>query len=82
MQDRPLLCNKEGHVRQSRFIGIKSIKSERKKLMKDARSRFAIPYIVYMVVFVVLPLFVICYYAFTGDDGSFTLQHFYNFFLN
>lgn len=50
--------------------------------MKDARSRFAIPYIIYMAAFVVLPLFVICYYAFTGDDGNFTIENFYNFFLN
>lgn len=50
--------------------------------MKDTRSKFAIPYIIYMAVFVVLPLFVICYYAFTGDDGNFTMQNFYHFFLN
>ena len=50
--------------------------------MKDVRSSFAIPYIIYMVALVVFPLLVIIYYAFTGDDGNFTLQNFYNFFLN
>ncbi|MBR1742470.1 MAG: ABC transporter permease [Lachnospiraceae bacterium] len=50
--------------------------------MKDTRSRLALPYILYMVVLVVLPLLVICYYAFTGEDGKFTMDNFFNFFLN
>lgn len=50
--------------------------------MKLTRSKLAVPYVVYMVIFVVLPLLVICYYAFTGEDGRFTLEHFQGFFFN
>ena len=50
--------------------------------MKFTRSKLAIPYIIYMIIFVVLPLFVVCYYAFTGDDGSFTFENFTDFFTN
>ncbi len=50
--------------------------------MKDTRSRLALPYILYMVVLVVLPLLVICYYAFTGEDGKFTMENFFHFFQN
>ena len=50
--------------------------------MKFTRSKLAIPYIIYMVVFVVLPLLVVCYYAFTGDDGNLTIDNFRNFFTN
>ena len=50
--------------------------------MKFTRSKLSVPYIIYMIIFVVLPLLVVCYYAFTGDDGSFTLQNFKSFLLN
>ena len=50
--------------------------------MKFTRSKLSIPYIIYMVIFVVLPLLVVCYYAFTGDDGSFTLDNFKSFIFN
>ena len=50
--------------------------------MKFTRSRLSIPYIIYMVIFVVLPLLVVCYYAFTGDDGNLTMDNFKSFLLN
>ncbi|MBR1599798.1 MAG: ABC transporter permease [Lachnospiraceae bacterium] len=50
--------------------------------MKFTKSKLSIPYIIYMVIFVVLPLLVVCYYAFTGDDGSFTLDNFKSFLFN
>ena len=50
--------------------------------MKFTRSKLAIPYIIYMVVFVVLPLLVVCYYAFTGEDGNLTIDNFRDFFIN
>ena len=50
--------------------------------MKFTRSKLAIPYIIYMVVFVVLPLLVVCYYAFTGEDGNLTIDNFRNFLTN
>ena len=50
--------------------------------MKFTRSKLAIPYVIYMVVFVVLPLLVVFYYAFTGEDGNLTIDNFRNFFSN
>ena len=37
------------------------------------------PYTIFSAVFVVLPLLLIVAYAFTGDDGTFTLDNFYKF---
>ena len=33
------------------------------------------PYIVWMAIFVIVPLFIVCYYGFTDRDGGFTLEH-------
>lgn len=44
------------------------------------RRYLGIPYIIYLVLFVVMPLFVLIYYAFTGRDGSFTVKNFIGFF--
>ncbi len=43
------------------------------------RGNWAIPYMVFMVLFVVLPLLLIAVYAFRDNDGSFTLQNFAKF---
>ena len=44
-----------------------------------AFTRFAsIPYIVWMAIFVIVPLFFIVAYAFTNADGAFTLDNFSN----
>jgi spermidine/putrescine transport system permease protein len=43
------------------------------------RSTWAIPYVLFLVLFVVLPLILIAVYAFRGNDGGFTLQHFAKF---
>ena len=46
-----------------------------------SRKMLAIPYAIFLALFVVAPLLIIIYYAFTnGDTGSFTLQNFKNFF--
>lgn len=42
--------------------------------MKDKLP--AIPYVVWMAIFVVVPIALICLYAFTAKDGSFTLANF------
>lgn len=44
------------------------------------RSQWAAPYLVFMILFVVLPLLMILLYSFTDKDGSFTLANFVNFF--
>ena len=46
-----------------------------------SRKLLAIPYAIFLALFVVAPLLIIVYYAFTnGDTGSFTLENFKTFF--
>ena len=44
------------------------------------RGQLCIPYGLFLVMFVVLPLFVIIYYAFTDSTGAFSLNAFVEFF--
>lgn len=44
-----------------------------------SRSLFASPYALWMIVFTVLPVILISYYAFTDASGAFTLDNFKNF---
>ena len=44
--------------------------------MKNKLSRFAIPYVVWMAIFVVAPILIMVVYAFSSADGSFTLENF------
>ena len=46
--------------------------------MKNRLSRFAIPYVVWMALFVVAPIIMVVLYAFTTADGGFTLENFMN----
>lgn len=48
--------------------------------MKFSRKKLGIPYAVFMILFVVLPLLVVLYYAFTNGQGQFTLENFQGFF--
>ena len=43
------------------------------------RSLFASPYTLWMIIFTVVPVILITYYAFTDASGSFTLDNFKNF---
>lgn len=45
-----------------------------------SRKQLCIPYALFLVMFVMIPLFVVVYYAFTGSDGSFTFSNFISFF--
>ena len=47
--------------------------------LRFSRKMLAIPYALFLICFVVLPLLIIVYYAFT-DNGSFTLNNFKEFF--
>ena len=52
-----------------------------KKKLTFSRKLLAIPYAIFLTVFVVFPLFIIVYYAFTnGDTGKFDFSIFINFF--
>ena len=44
------------------------------------RSSWSIPYFIFLVLFVVLPLILVVVYAFQGDDGGFTLGNIGKFF--
>ena len=43
------------------------------------RSLFAAPYTLWMILFTVLPVILMAYYAFTDTNGAFTLDNFRNF---
>ena len=45
-----------------------------------SRKWLAVPYALFLLVFVIFPLFIIFYYAFTNEQGNFTLEHLTNFF--
>ena len=44
--------------------------------MKNKLSRFAVPYVVWMAIFVVAPILLMVFYAFTTADGTFSLHNF------
>ncbi len=44
--------------------------------MKNKLSRFAIPYVVWMALFVVIPIILVVVYAFSSASGGFTLDNF------
>lgn len=44
------------------------------------RKLLALPYAIFLLLFVVIPLFLIIFYAFTDSDGSFTLNNVTSFF--
>lgn len=50
--------------------------------MKLTRKYFSVPYIVFLLLFVILPLLVVCYYAFTNGQGEWTVTNFISFFTN
>lgn len=50
------------------------VKAETKRPMGIKRRVFAYPYVVWMVIFILSPMILIGYYAFT-DSGSFTWEH-------
>ncbi len=50
--------------------------------MRFSRKMLAVPYIIFLVCFVVLPLLVLFYYAFTGSDGHFTINNLLDFFTD
>lgn len=52
------------------------------KIFSFKRSQLCIPYAVFIILFVVFPLFVVVYYAFTDANGTFSLMNIANFFSN
>ncbi len=52
------------------------------KGLRFSRSQLCIPYAVFLILFVIAPLVVIVYYAFTNGEGQFTFDNFINFFAS
>ncbi len=50
--------------------------------MKFSRKSLGIPYILFLVLFVIMPLLVLFYYAFTNGTGQFTLSNLTGFFTD
>ena len=44
--------------------------------MKNKLSRFAVPYVVWMAIFVVAPILIMVLYAFSNGEGGATLSNF------
>ncbi len=57
-------------------------KPPKKKLFSFKRGQLCIPYGLFLVMFVVFPLMLVIYYAFTSVDGSFSFENFAMFFTN
>ena len=51
------------------------MRRQRKSMNKIKRQLLAGPYLVWIIGFIILPLFMIVYYAFTNSDGAFTLEN-------
>lgn len=49
---------------------------------KFSRKQLAIPYVIYMLLFVIAPLVIVMYYAFTDGNGQFTVRNFFRFFTD
>lgn len=52
------------------------------KQFSFSRKSLGIPYMFYLILFVILPLIVLVYYAFTDNDGKISLYNFVHFFTD
>lgn len=52
------------------------------KNYKFDRRQLVIPYFIYLLLFVVMPLLVVIYYGFTNDEGTVSFANFAHFFTN
>ena len=50
--------------------------------LRFSRKQLGIPYALFLICFVVAPLFVIIYYAFTNGEGRFTFDNLTGFFTS
>lgn len=50
--------------------------------LRFSRSQLCIPYALFLILFVIAPLLVIVYYAFTNGQGKISFDNFLNFFTN
>lgn len=52
------------------------------KSLRFNRKQLCIPYAVFLIFFVIAPLLIIIYYAFTNGEGKISLENFLGFFTN
>lgn len=52
------------------------------KYFENRQSRLSIPYVIFLILFVVLPLLVVVYYGFTDSEGHLSGSNFVHFFTN
>lgn len=50
--------------------------------MKHINRWLAIPYLLWMVFFIVIPVILLCYFSFVDDHGHFTLMNYEQFSLS
>ncbi len=70
-------------MQEARVVSKKEIEPQagkRKRWITFSRNQLCIPYALFLIMFVVFPLLLIIYYAFTSATGSFTFENFINFF--
>lgn len=56
--------------------------NKKTKMFMFDRKHLAIPYLIYLVLFVVMPLLVVLYYGFTDAEGNISFTNFAAFFSN
>lgn len=49
---------------------------------KNLKSILGIPYFLFLIIFVICPVFILLYYAFTNGAGKFSIENFILFFTN
>lgn len=54
----------------------------KKKKLSFERKQLAIPYVIYLTLFVLMPLLVVLYYGFTDGEGNLSFTNFTAFFQN
>ncbi len=52
------------------------------KKLRFSRSQLCLPYAVFLILFVIAPLLIIFFYAFTNGEGHISFENFANFFTN
>lgn len=61
---------------------MESLASRHSNHVKEPRKWFSMPYGVFLLLFIIFPILLIFYYAFTTKDGNFTLENFVSLFAN
>ncbi len=69
---------KSAYLSPKNRFSLETVKRRRDSQAGIKSKRPAIPYLGWMLVFTIIPLLMVLYYAFTDDTGAFTLRNFVN----